>query len=149
PSSKASPTSFEEEALPIPPPPRPAPLTMPASGAPVAFGNLLETPTAPEEEQSFVETARPSFVQERDWRTAEVEEEEEEESSRGGWRRSGGDGLEDAAGAQPGQKDWRETAFESIKSGDAHSSTAWTPTHEKTEFVEAAESFVTTTAVKT
>jgi CheY-like chemotaxis protein len=138
---------------------RPEPVKM-ESGAPLAFGSLLETPASTEEDDAaFVSTARPEV--ERDWNAGHQEEEteEEEEEEKPGWRRDGGDETFVDAGVDTGTagavKDWRDTIMTDITSRKSARET-WEPTKEKTEIVEAAEaptlaasstSFVTETPV--
>ncbi len=81
--------------------------------APLAFGNLMESGTAEEEDPGFVAAVHPELAG-RDWRDAEeqqdVPEEEEEEKPRASWRRDAGD-EEVAGGVTGAARDWRDTAF--------------------------------------
>lgn len=81
--------------------------------APLAFGNLMESGTAEEEDPGFVAAVHPELAG-RDWRDAEeqqdVPEEEEEEKPRASWRRDAGD-EEVAGGVTEAVRDWRDTAF--------------------------------------
>jgi hypothetical protein len=138
---------------------RPEPVKM-ESGAPLAFGSLLETPASAEEDDAaFVSTARPEL--ERNWNAGHQEEEteEEEEEEKPSWRRDGGDETFVDAGVDTSTtgavKDWRDTVMADITSRKSARET-WEPTKEKTEIVEAAEaptvvasttSFVTETPV--
>ncbi len=81
--------------------------------APLAFGNLMESGTAEEEDPGFVAAVHPELAG-RDWRDAEeqqdVPEEEEEEKPKASWRRDAGD-EEVAEGVTGAVRDWRDTAF--------------------------------------
>lgn len=100
----------EEETIPAPVSTRPAPIEIDKGSQPLAFGSLLETPSADEEEAATYGAGSSRI--ERDWKSDEVEEEEDEEEveTKGSWRRSGGSDLEDE-GTPAGQTDWREAAF--------------------------------------
>ena len=108
---------------------------------PLAFGSLLESPSAEEEDSGYATTARPQL--ERDWGSGSEEEEvdeEVEEDAGGPWRRDAGDEAfaqqQDASGPV---KDWRETALPEVP-GEKHRHEAWAPGKEKSDFAEAAES---------
>lgn len=108
-------------------PPKPESLNIESSGKPLAFGSLLETPIAAEDEPSFVS---PGAGPERDWGKADEEEfeEEEEDESSASWRRDAG--TEEFA-SEP------EPAAE--KPARAKRKEAWTPTREKVQdLIEAA-----------
>src|SRR5271163_4468783 len=81
--------------------------------APLAFGNLMESGNAEEEDPGFVAAVHPELAG-RDWRDAEeqqdVPEEEEEEKPKASWRRDAGD-EEAAEGVTGAVRDWRDTAF--------------------------------------
>jgi CheY-like chemotaxis protein len=81
--------------------------------APLAFGNLMESANAEEEDAGFVAAVHPELAG-RDWRDAEepqdVPEEEEEEKPKASWRRDAGD-EEAAEGVTGAVRDWRDTAF--------------------------------------
>ena len=102
-------TPVEPEPFPEELPPRPKPLTIEPGKEPVAFGSLLETPTAaePEEDLSYT-TPSTSELLDRDWQAqGKDEEEQEEETGTASWRRDGGDGaFETAETLIP--KDWHE-----------------------------------------
>jgi CheY-like chemotaxis protein len=105
---------------------------------PVAFGSLLETPGTENEEEPSEVTAVPAL--ERDWRTLEAEEQEEEPEEDGAkpsWRRQAGseETEEEVAASDSG---WRDAGpGENRGAGKRHSS--WTPTREKSDLAEAAE----------
>src|SRR5262249_30798417 len=89
----------------------PEPVRMDA-GAPLAFGSLLETPVAKEEEEdtSYVTGATTQTAPERSWGVShESEEVEEEEEAHSSWRRDGEELPED--GTSGGAGDWRDTAM--------------------------------------
>ncbi len=120
----------------------PAPVKIDAGSQPLAFGNLLESPTTESEEDIAyaTTTARPEL--ERDWKSDkedEVEEEEEEEGS-ASWRRDAGgeESAEEEPAAAAPAKDWRETAF---SEGPARKmrNDSWAPQKEVSGFQEAAE----------
>ena len=84
--------------------------------APLAFGNLMESGSAVEEDPRFMAAAHPELTAVRDWRSAEedkdVPEEEEEEAPKASWRRDAADEEEVAAeGVTGAVRDWRDTAF--------------------------------------
>jgi CheY-like chemotaxis protein len=109
---------------------RPAPISINKGEQPLAFGSLLDTPSAQEEEPIF--TAPGSSAPERDWGHHEEQEEEveEETTKTGSWRLST---LDESPNEVPaGQKDWREAAFAGI--GTANGDKAfkeWAPSVEK------------------
>jgi CheY-like chemotaxis protein len=146
---KAIPEPLED--LPIP-----SPQVKIAEGKePLASGSLLETPEA-EEEQALTSKPMIHLAGERKWdeEPNEVDEEKEEveESTRGGWRPDGLDeDLERAAAPSNAAPDWREDAFHGAAPTGGFSTSHWTPSHERPEAVEAAESqnvAVTTVAAK-
>lgn len=146
----------------VPPPPPPIPVraeapqpeeftTRPSvvktdSGAPVAFGSLLETPTAEEEDDSaFIAPATPAFAEERNWGSStekeeEEEEEEEEESPRASWRRDGEDEDSTPADDVPSAvRDWRDSMLAETMSRKS-SRESWEPASEKPAVAESAKS---------
>ncbi len=133
---------FDTESFVDEVPARPAALKIESGQQPVAFGSLLETPATEEEEPSEV-TAVPAL--ERDWRTAEVEEEDEEEEdadAKPSWRRdAGNDDAEDEVAATG--SGWREAESDENRGrGKQHS--GWSPTREKEDLTEAAETLPST-----
>jgi CheY-like chemotaxis protein len=114
-------------------PPKPAALKIESEGKPLAFGSLLETPSAGQPDDSAVFVAPPNpELADRDWSAAEEEQdvEEEEESASSGWRRDGG--SEDLA---------PEATTEGAEKAASRSKRRenWTPTREKTQdLLEAA-----------
>ena len=113
-----------------------------AGQGPVAFGSLLNT----EEEEAPVFSSKPmieiSRNKEWDEETKDVpeEEEEEESTSHESWRASGAtEALEHAADSSLGVPDWRDQAFHGNSPANSNGSTQWTPTHEKSDLVEAGE----------
>jgi CheY-like chemotaxis protein len=98
-------------------PARPAPISIDRGAQPVAFGNLLETPVAEEDDATFVAPV----PMERDWKTDDIEEEEEveeeEEKPSHSWRPGGSD-LEDEE-IPAGKADWREAAFANVSAEPA------------------------------
>jgi CheY-like chemotaxis protein len=112
------------------------------AGAPVAFGNLLETQATEEEEEvAYIAPASPAFAGERNWGGSEKEEEEEreeEESSHASWRRDGGnEGLSAPDNIPSAVRDWRDTApaqTVSRKSGQE----SWDPATEQPPVAEVA-----------
>lgn len=124
--------------------PRPSVVKM-DSGAPVAFGSLLETPAAEEQDDTaFIAPASPAFAEDRNWggssEKEDEEEAEEEESPRASWRRDGGDDEEIAAsGDGPGAvKDWRDSLMAQTAERKNARET-WEVAAEKPAVVEAAE----------
>ena len=84
--------------------------------APLAFGNLMDSGNAVDEDPGFMPAAHPELTAVRDWRSAEedkdVPEEEEEEAPKASWRRDVADEEEVAAeGVTGAARDWRDTAF--------------------------------------
>jgi CheY-like chemotaxis protein len=119
----------------------PAPVKIDAGSQPLAFGSLLESPVA-EQEDDLGEaiTARPQL--ERDWKSGDTEdevEEEEEEESTGSWRRDAGDAMGEEEAATGPVKDWRETAFSEAPARKMRND-SWAPQKEISSFEEAAES---------
>jgi len=113
-----------------------------AGQGPVAFGSLLNT----EEEEAPVFSSKPmieiSRNKEWDEETKDVpeEEEEEESTSHNNWRATGVSGeLEHAANSSLGVPDWRDQAFHGNSPAKSNGSAEWTPTHEKSDLVEAGE----------
>ncbi len=116
------------------------------SGAPLAFGSLLETPPTEEEEDlGYAAPVQPAT--ERDWGASDAEDEEEEneegERPQPSWRATSdtfGDEKDEAAA---GVRDWRETAFDEAAIAPRKSSNGgWEPSQEKTPLTEAAEDVV-------
>jgi CheY-like chemotaxis protein len=128
---------FDTDALVEEIPARPVALQFGAGQQPVAFGSLLETPAAKAEDQANEVTAVPAL--DRDWRTAEVEEEEEPEEADAtpSWRRDAGseESRDDVGLTNTG---WRGGNSDEDRGTDKRHS-SWTPTREKTDLVEAAE----------
>ena len=119
PKEEASAESFVEEI-----PPAPESLKIESGGKPLAFGSLLETPTAEQDDAAFVAPPNPELA-DRDWSTEEQDvEEEEEESASSSWRRDGGS---DDLAPDPAP----EAAAE--KASRAKRREAWTPTREKAQ----------------
>ena len=121
---------------------RPEPVRIDSGSQPLAFGSLLETPAAEnEDDQVFVSPADPEFTADRDWHAAddekETETEEDEEKAESGWRRE--DAESHAAETKPSKsaKDWRAGSFEQIARGKSQGM-GWEPEEEKPELVEAA-----------
>jgi CheY-like chemotaxis protein len=120
--------SVDSEPVPAEISSRPAPVRIDAGSQPLAFGNLLETPGAGQEQEddiAFAATARPEL--ERDWKGGdkedEVEEEEEDEKS-ASWRRdAGGEAMEE------------EPAASKVKMRDD----SWAPQKEISRFEEVAQ----------
>ncbi len=135
--------SVESEPVPNEMPGAREPVKIDAGSQPLAFGNLLESPVAEQEEDlGYATTARPEL--ERDWKSGdkedEVEEEEEEEEQSASWRRDGGGEVmegEPAAGSPV--KDWRETAFSEAPARKMRNE-SWAPQKEISSLEEAAES---------
>jgi CheY-like chemotaxis protein len=129
PKEEAPVESFVEEA-----PPKPAALKIESEGKPLAFGSLLETPSAGQPDDSAVFVAPPNpELADRDWSAAEEEQdvEEEEESASSGWRRDGG--SEDLAPEATADGAAEKAASRSKRREN------WTPTREKTQdLLEAA-----------
>ena len=121
------------------------------SGAPLAFGSLLETPVVKEEEedQGFVGSVQPELSTERDWRSLdESEEVEEDEEPKSSWRRGGDNEALEEAKLSSAVLDWRDTTLAEMP--NRHSSRgAWEPTKEKTAIVEAAEEPVSVASTET
>ena len=121
----------------------PPPVKIDAGSQPLAFGNLLESPTTESADDIAyaTTTARPEL--ERDWKSGdkedEVEEEEEEDSHSASWRRdAGGESMEEEAAAGAPSKDWRETAFSEAPARKMRDD-SWAPQKEVSGFQEAAE----------
>jgi len=137
---EAIPEPVEEFAAPVEQEKTPD-VKIPEGHGPVAFGNLLD---GGESEADLAITAKPmiELSQDRGWDQEErdVPEEEEAEASRGGWQPSGLDEAEVAASHSKAQPDWRDEAFHGSSPAKSSPPPPWTPTKEKTEIVEAAES---------
>jgi CheY-like chemotaxis protein len=123
--------SAESEPSPEETPSRPAPVQIGTGSQPLAFGNLLDSPAAEEQDDSAFQTTRTGMGLERDWREGDEEEldEEDEESSKSAWR-------PDTADEEFGEKDTPATVSETA--GRRRERQAWSPQTEKTGFVEAA-----------
>ena len=123
----------QEEAATLPPP-----VKIDAGSQPLAFGSLLESPAAAEEDLGYATTARPEL--ERDFRSGDKEdevEEEEDEKQSASWRRDAGSEMEEDAPAGNPVKDWRETAFSEAPARSTRSE-SWAPQKEVSRFEEAA-----------
>lgn len=131
--------SFVDE-IPLPP----APIKFESNSQPLAFGSMLETPEAQEEDTNFIAPATPSI--ERDWNAKEEAEEteEEEETQKASWRRSDSEIPDDGTVAAKSQ-DWRDTALAQIPTR-TDMRQAWQTTTETATFTEAAASHETVTA---
>jgi len=120
--------SFVEEVSTLP-----EPVRIDAGSQPVAFGNLLETPTAEKEEDlAYLAPVNPALALERDWRDAaggEESEEEEEEKPASSWRH---EETETHADADASSSHWRSGGFEAIQSRKT-AVDAWEPAEEKPE----------------
>jgi len=125
-------------------PGRPEPVRINTGSQPLAFGSLLETPVAGQEQEDDMvfaaTTPRPEL--ERDWKAKdkedEVEEDEDDEKDSASWRRdAGNEEMEEEPAATEG-KDWRQTAF---SEGPARKmrDDSWAPQKEISRFEEAAE----------
>jgi CheY-like chemotaxis protein len=124
---------IEEEAAALPPP-----VKIDAGSQPLAFGSLLESPSAQEEDLGYATTARPEL--ERDFRSGDKEdevEEEEDEKQSASWRRDAGSEMEEDEPAGNPVKDWRETAFAEAPARNTRSE-SWAPQKEISRFDEAA-----------
>jgi CheY-like chemotaxis protein len=133
---------------------RPAPVRIDTGSQPLAFGSLLETPAAEQEEDlGYATTARPEL--ERDFKSGRDEEEEvedeEEEKTSSSWRRdAANEALETEAESSSPVKDWREAAFGDAPAPARKSKVeAWTPQKEISAFEEAAEAEESVRAVVT
>ena len=129
---------FETESFVDEVPASPAALQFGTGQQPVAFGSLLETPGTEAEEEPSEVTAVPAL--ERDWRTLEAENEEEEPEDSGAkpsWRRQAGseETEDEVAASDAGRRS--AGSDESRGAGKRHSS--WTPTREKSDLAEVAE----------
>ena len=127
-------------------PARPEPVRIDSASQPLAFGNLLETPTTEQEQEDDLAyaTTTPRPELERDWKSGRDEEEETEEEavpdSASSWRPdSGGQEAETDAEIANRIRDWRETAFGDAPPHTASRSGGWTPQKEISAFEEAAE----------
>jgi len=122
-------------------PRRPEPVSI-DSAAPLAFGNLLETPVVKEEEggdAEFVPDVHPELATERDWRSSdETEEAEEEEDPKASWRRGGANEALEDDNISSSVRDWRDATFAEAPTRKS-ARESWEPTKEKTAIVEAAE----------
>jgi CheY-like chemotaxis protein len=112
-----------------------------AGQEPVAFGNLLQTP---EEEDVAVFSSKPmiEIAKNKEWdeETKDVpEEEEEEEAPQSGWRPGGLDELEHAGKSTQSTPDWRDQAFHGNSPARRNGAEPWSPAHEHSKLVEAAE----------
>ena len=120
--------SFVEEVSTLP-----EPVRIDAGSQPVAFGNLLETPTAEKEEDlAYLAPVNPALALERDWRDAaggEESEEEEQEKPASSWRH---EETETHADTGAGSSHWRSGGFEAIQSRKT-AVDGWEPAEEKPE----------------
>jgi CheY-like chemotaxis protein len=128
------------------------PVKIDEKSQPLAFGSLLESPEAGQEEVLGYATAPPPEL-ERDWKSEETEEQEvvedEEEKQSASWRRDGGDeSLEEVASADGPAKDWRETAFSEAPAQRMRNN-SWAPQKEKSGFEEAADAEQSVSAMVT
>lgn len=108
----------EEETADVPEefPTQPQQLKIAAGQGPVAFGSLLGTPEAEEDEAAAQTTAHSQLADERHWGSHGEEEEEEHEgednSLHARWRPGGLDeALQKAAAPSNDAADWRDEAF--------------------------------------
>lgn len=130
--------SFESESFVDDVAARPAAVKFEAN-SPVAFGSLLGTEEEAEAEAAV--TSVPAI--DRDWRTEEVEEEEEEEETdaKASWRRDAG--SDETVEAPVREGGWRDAVSNDqpvhARSNARHSE-PWSPTREKQDLSEAAES---------
>ena len=135
----AAPEAPKFDEIPEPVMKKPEPLQIDAS-APPAFGSLLETPAAEEEDLGYAVPVQPAT--ERNWGASdedeeETEEDEEEEKPQAAWR-----AASDATGdddVTAGARDWRDTAFGDSTGGRKHSSRGWEPSHEKRSLTDTVE----------
>jgi CheY-like chemotaxis protein len=139
PTLKTEPQPFElpEESFVDEVAPRPAALQIDSGTQPVAFGSLLGTEAA---EEQVAEVSTAPAAMERDWRSAKEEvddEEEEDSSSQGSWRRDSG--VSESAVEQ-------EEGVGSSPDFKPHRHEAWTPTREKENLTEAAQTLADGTA---
>jgi len=117
----------------------PEPVRIDARSQPVAFGNLLETPTEEKtEDLAYLAPVNPALGLERDWRDAaggEESEEEEEEKPAAAWRH---EETETPAGSDAVSSNWRSGGFEAILSRKK-AADPWEPVEEKPAVQEASE----------
>ncbi|MCU1307709.1 MAG: hypothetical protein JWN45_2404 [Acidobacteriaceae bacterium] len=117
-------------------PEKPEALNIESAGKPLAFGSLMETPSAEIQDDAVYVAAPSPELADRDWNGAEEQEEEEEEEE-SAWRRDGG--SEEFA-----PETVTETASE--KAARSKRRESWTPTREKAQDLleeAAAPEFVT------
>ena len=141
---EAKPEPLEE--FPIPP----AQVKIAAGEGPLAFGSMLETSEA-EEEQLLTSKPMIHLAEERKWdeEANEVEEEKEEaeESPHAGWRPAGLDeDREPAAASSNAAPDWRDEAFHGASPAKSFSSNRWAPPLDRPDSAEAADSRSATVA---
>ncbi len=115
------------------------------SGAPLAFGSLLETPPVEEEEDlGYAAPVQPAT--ERDWGASQAEDEEEEneeaERSHPSWRAASDTFGDDEDETPAGVRDWRDVAVEEPAPRKS-ASPGWEPSHEKPPLTEAAGDMMT------
>ena len=144
--------SVESEAVHEELPAMQEPVKIDEKSQPLAFGSLLESPEAGQEEVLGYATAPPPEL-ERDWKSEETEEEavveDEEEQQSASWRRDGGDeSLEEVESADGSTKDWRETAFSEAPAQRMRNN-SWAPQKEKSGFEEAADAEQSVSAMVT
>lgn len=142
---EASPEPIEEFPAP------PAQVKIPEGQGPLAFGNLLDSTET--EEAVFSSKPMINIAGEKwDEETKDVPEEEEEadEELTHGWRPGGmDDEIEHAASDSKSVPDWRDEAFHGSSPAKNQPGPHWTPTAEKTELVEAAETQVAVSTLET
>jgi CheY-like chemotaxis protein len=117
---------------------RPAALKLESGSQPLAFGSLLSTPnTETHEDLGNAPVVPPELAQERDWRALDAQDQEEEEdpeASKSSWRRDAGEEAFTEEIARSA-RDWRNEGPSARSSAEE----AWTPTREKQDLTEAAE----------
>jgi CheY-like chemotaxis protein len=120
------------------------------SAAPLAFGNLLETPVTREVEEDlgYMPAEQTQLAPERTWGSSEEPEEaqeEEEEQPGPSWRRSGEEFEDDRIPAGSGAGDWRDTVVAETPAQRAPRE-SWEPT--RSSAVETREEPVTVAATE-
>ena len=101
------------------------------SGAPLAFGGLLETQVAKEEEEEvpYMTGASTQLAPERSWRSPdEPEEVEEDEEPQSSWRRDGEELADDGTSGGGGAGDWRDTVLADTPTRRS-ARESWEPAH--------------------
>lgn len=109
-----------------------------AGQEPVAFGNLMETPSV-EDEAAF--TTKPAHIDDHKWGASDDETDvpEEEDEGSSGWRPSAITEEVEERAAKTGTHDWREAAFHGASPARSTTSGGWNPGVEETHFAAAAE----------